>query len=567
MTKLLPSASASLEREHSPERNAEIFERAYGANDAPFDRVCRRLDLGFSVLVYLPGNCMDAASRYVMNRLGGSAQWKEFGKHPGGGKSIADAWNEFGSFTDALREWLQGSSGNRPRGIYHNLDLLSDGRGGIVGHVEALTAFFSLVEGTRQGVVLGLSDRDAGALPERLESAFSEKVWLDEIAFDQFPRIIPLELGKKIQDTGSDTMSDGSAWLIASRLRWSDPLRAVQIMRDAASSGTALSDILTKIWRDTRTVEFLDPEQCFPGRPDRIKGFPPETLDQLRTAVVHPFQQWVQFAGSQEACESMLAKLPPGLILYGPPGTGKTYLARWLARSMGLPVRLVTGAQIKASLYGDAEKSVHRLFREARRAAPCLLVFDDADDVLPARARLQGSVASADLGVVNAFLQELEGFTGRPAGVLVLLTTNRFDSLDPAAQTRLPLHVEVPFPLDAHQVGEIVDATTEVLRFELTSQVRAALIGRFLNWVKPRPDLHVPIDTPADRRTIVENLFSPRDILSAMRLLGSQEGMSSSCAMESGRYTPTAEDVDRLESYYTQVSDRAEKKPRGGERS
>jgi len=466
----------NLGREGSPEWNREIFERAYGGKSGSFTQVCNRLSSGFSVLVYLPGNCMAAAAEYAKYKL--NEDWSEYGKHPGSG-NLSDVWNSMGDFVSKLLKWIGSPQGTKPYAIFHNLDLLlSDDKGGIYQHSDAQMALFSLIECTRNGIVLGFSDRKSGKLPGALERAFDEHVWIEEIAFDRFPLLIPRALGETLSDSHGK-IPEGTAWLIASRLRWSDPIRAIKIMQNVAERYSKLENLLQQIWKATRSVEFIDPDAAFPGDPKNITGFSKETTDFLQSAIIKPFKRWAHFTGDREQCESELRKLPPGLILFGPPGTGKTHLTRWIAKSIGVPVRVVNSADIKSFLMGEAEKNMHNLFQQARRAAPCIIVLDDADDLLPDRSSVQSSTAGAERGIVDAALQELEGIYGRLEGVLVVLTTNRSKALDQAVMTRLRLHVQVPYPLDKKQIGEIVDTVAGEYSLTLNREVRDKLITRF----------------------------------------------------------------------------------------
>ncbi len=534
-------------RESSTAWHRTAFEIAYCGRDGPFTRVRQRLRRGFSVLVYLPGNCMSAAAEHVQNHLGSRGDWREYGKHKGKG-GIGEVWNDTSSLVGRLLDWLQGKEGGGCRAIYHNLNLLSDGRGGLHPSLEAQTAFFSLTEGTRAGVVLALSDSDSGKLPEQVEQVFPEKIWLEAIEFDAFGHLIPVELGRKLAPEGQ--LADGTAWLIASRLRWTDPIRAVKILHDigrtlgSGSRGEQVRQALDEIWEATRAMEFVRPRRAPAG--GEIRGFQRQVLELLEGDVIAPFERWRDFSGeTREECERALKQLPLGLILHGPSGTGKTFLARWLAGAMGLPVRLVNAADIKAFEYGDAEKRVHRLFREVRRSAPCVVVLDDADDLLTDRSQASGGVAGVERGIVNAFLQELEGFEGRPAGVFVILTTNRFQPLDPAVRSRLGTHLHVSYPLDKEQIDELVDVVAGDLGFVLSPPVAAALRDRFFGQMAPEEKPHT---TRQDRRERTSNLFSTREIQQAMRRLrGSQ---ATGRFDQEGRYHPNLDDVERMRRYY-----------------
>ena len=518
--------------EESPSRVEELFRRAYFDGNGPFSRVCDRLRLGYSPLVYVPGNCMYAAAAVVKARLGNNRKWIDFLEHPGEG-GLEQVWRATPGLVAMFHNWLTNGTGKPPAAIFHNLDFLTDGRGGVYNHLDAQTALAGLVAGARQGVVLGLSDRDEPELPNAITRAFSEMIRINEIPYENFHRLIPARLGEKLSDWGQ--LTEGAVWLMASRLRSIDPPRVHRILSQAYQGQTSLEDVFQRIVASTQTVNFLAADAVGAAGGRRPRGVAPEILDTLERNLIRPYRQWKAFAGDRDSYRRALQKLPPGAILFGPSGTGKTFLARWIASEIGLPVRAVSAAELRAGLYGESERNVAALFRDARHAAPCVLILDDADDLLPDREKVQGSVASADQAIVNVFLQQLDGFFGRLEGILIILTTNRFGSLDAAAKTRLPLHTRVPYPKTPAQVGEIVDEIAREYAYTLTPQVRDALAQRFFDAIG---EIHGP------RATADSGFFSPREIQQAMRMLDAWDGTAG------GGYTPTMDDVDRMKQFY-----------------
>jgi SpoVK/Ycf46/Vps4 family AAA+-type ATPase len=186
-----------------------------------------------------------------------------------------------------------------------------------------------------------------------------------------------------------------------------------------------------------------------------------------------------------------------------------------------------------------------------------VLVLDDADDLLVGREWATGSTASADRAIVNTTLQELAGFGGRLAGVLVILTTNRFSSIDEAVRSRIPLHIPVPYPLNREQVREVTQTIAREYGFFLSQDMQARLIERFMQPVIRSTSARASEDEE-ERAQIRTNLFSPREIRQAMLLLeGNLLDSSVNSAGEdapSSRYAVTNADVQRMEDYYEQLS-------------
>jgi SpoVK/Ycf46/Vps4 family AAA+-type ATPase len=78
---------------------------------------------------------------------------------------------------------------------------------------------------------------------------------------------------------------------------------------------------------------------------------------------------------------------------------------------------------------GGSEKNLHALFEQARRAAPCVLFFDEVDALGASRTDMR---RSGGRHLINQFLAELDGVERTNDGVLILAATNAPWHLDPA---------------------------------------------------------------------------------------------------------------------------------------
>jgi hypothetical protein len=175
----------------SPPWKRMLFERAYVEKKGPFDEVLRRLGNGFSVLAYLPGNCMAAAAETVHATVK-SVTWKDYLRREKAAQSLEDVWRGVSQIVEVNERGGGGA-------IFHDLDFLTDSRGNVYPSLAAQTAAFGLVEGSRHGVVFGMSDREEPDLPSAIARAFSDRIRVEEIPPANFHRIVPRQVGEQLR--------------------------------------------------------------------------------------------------------------------------------------------------------------------------------------------------------------------------------------------------------------------------------------------------------------------------------------------------------------------------------
>jgi transitional endoplasmic reticulum ATPase len=119
-------------------------------------------------------------------------------------------------------------------------------------------------------------------------------------------------------------------------------------------------------------------------------------------------------------------KLPykRGLLMYGAPGNGKTITIKALiAHMMRLPEAVPT-FYVKSTTdkcNGD-QKSIQKIFKQARKLAPCILVFEDLDSMVTNETR-------------SYFLNEVDGMESND-GILMIASTNHIDKIDDSIRSR-----------------------------------------------------------------------------------------------------------------------------------
>ncbi len=119
---------------------------------------------------------------------------------------------------------------------------------------------------------------------------------------------------------------------------------------------------------------------------------------------------------------------PKGVLLHGPPGTGKTLLAKAVATETEANFILLNGPEIMSKFYGESEKKIRDIFKEAEKTSPTIIFIDEIDAIAPKREDVSGEV---ERRVVSQILTMMDGLKSR-GKVIVIGATNRVNALDPA---------------------------------------------------------------------------------------------------------------------------------------
>ncbi|KAI5197470.1 P-loop containing nucleoside triphosphate hydrolase protein [Aureobasidium subglaciale] len=129
------------------------------------------------------------------------------------------------------------------------------------------------------------------------------------------------------------------------------------------------------------------------------------------------------FFNSRETYQKLKVPWKRGVIYYGPPGNGKTISIKALMHSLYKRKDPVPTLYVKTlASYGGPEASLARIFAEARRYAPCYLIFEDLDTIITEQTR-------------SYFLNEVDGLRSND-GIFMVGSTNHIDRLDPGISKR-----------------------------------------------------------------------------------------------------------------------------------
>jgi transitional endoplasmic reticulum ATPase len=145
-----------------------------------------------------------------------------------------------------------------------------------------------------------------------------------------------------------------------------------------------------------------------------------------------------------ELFERLGVEAPKGVLLHGPPGTGKTLLAKAVANETDSNFISLGGPEIMSKFYGESEKKLREIFKDAEKNAPSIIFIDEIDSIAPKREEVTGEV---ERRVVAQLLALMDGLEAR-GQVVVIGATNRPNALDPALRRggRFDREIELGIP-------------------------------------------------------------------------------------------------------------------------
>lgn len=154
---------------------------------------------------------------------------------------------------------------------------------------------------------------------------------------------------------------------------------------------------------------------------------------------------------------------PTKTVLFkGPPGVGKTLTAKWLAKEMRLPLKVLDLASIMSSLLGKTGNNIKEVFDDAS-SSPCILLLDEFDALAKKRDDDQ------DIGelkrLVTVLLQCIDAW---PSSSLLIAATNHAELLDQAIWRRFELKLDFSNPTDEQIKSFVLKITNDVQVSELS---------------------------------------------------------------------------------------------------
>ena len=142
--------------------------------------------------------------------------------------------------------------------------------------------------------------------------------------------------------------------------------------------------------------------------------------------------------------ERLGIEAPKGVLHHGPPGTGKTLLAKAVANETESNFISLSGPEIMSKFYGESEKKLREIFRDAEKNAPSIIFSDEIDSRAPKREQVTGEVQRRVVAQLIALMDRLES----RGQVVVIGATNRPNAVDPALRRggRFDREIEIGIP-------------------------------------------------------------------------------------------------------------------------
>ena len=155
-----------------------------------------------------------------------------------------------------------------------------------------------------------------------------------------------------------------------------------------------------------------------------VRGLQMLSTDFLFYAPDPELTKWLSDSGRflTEFDEPLLT--PRGMLFNGPPGTGKTMGAKFLARSLDLPLYHLDIAGLMEKYVGESEHNLRIALKQAEQSAPCVMLIDEVEKLF-SNGNDDTGVTSRMLSTILWWLQE------HKSKVFTIMTTNKEAAIPP----------------------------------------------------------------------------------------------------------------------------------------
>lgn len=166
-------------------------------------------------------------------------------------------------------------------------------------------------------------------------------------------------------------------------------------------------------------------------------------------------------------------KLMRSVLLYGPSGTGKTMISKFIAAESGCNIVNINTSEIYSKFYGETEAALKKIFSEAIKNDPSIILIDEIDLLCPKRTT---SGTEQEKRIISTLATLLDNLHDTDKRVFVLATSNKPDMLDPNLRRygRIDHEIEVPVP-SQHNRFEIFNKILSSVNHNLSKEEMKSL--------------------------------------------------------------------------------------------
>ena len=295
------------------------------------------------------------------------------------------------------------------------------------------------VVAARRVTLAGPAEIVAVVSPEMLRLALLGKV----ISAGDDVSLLPQDV---VPEAANRSLVEAARRSLANRVGfgWTSALLSVLEVEAAGSdgAGTALVTMDTVVgWQSsystspTATTARVRPTAPASTDPE----VPPPSLDDLPglRAQAKELEELLDLGFHHgEVLARLGTKVSLGVLISGPSGSGKSALVRAVAAQVGARVLPVWSPELAALTNDSAATRLRGLARDARGSGPAVLLFSDVDALAPRE----------EPGPLSTVFHQMIEETVR-AGVAVVCTTSRPESVDPSLRAPDLLAVQLAVPL------------------------------------------------------------------------------------------------------------------------
>ncbi len=166
-------------------------------------------------------------------------------------------------------------------------------------------------------------------------------------------------------------------------------------------------------------------------------------MEELKEEIQTEILDNIGWEGTDELLH--ISKLK-SFLLYGPFGTGKTFFIEAIAKELmdrGFKFIKLTGSDVHDSYVGVGEKKVKTAFLEAVDNAPCVLYFDEFENMC---VRRDGNAEGHEKRLTVSFMESYNILVNADKPIIFLAATNYPDKIESAMLSRILSYVLVPLP-------------------------------------------------------------------------------------------------------------------------